>query len=148
MQKSQTYHKRVKQRVFFARLGLAVAIIAGACFLLSLALLLFTDVYPTLLNILVGISQYCISFGIVFAIVFGRLGWSEHAFVDFLLNRASIVFTVLGFILIVIGDIGYHSSTLIWAGCIIGGVGIIFALVGIRIPQNRALQDTIDHQKK
>lgn len=148
MKRKREYGRRVEQRTLLARLGLAVAIIAGAGFIISIMLLLFTDLSSEQLNGLVGVSQYGISFGLLFALVFGRLGWSEHVIIDFLLNRISIVFVVTGFVVIIVGDIQYHSSSLIWVGAILGGGGILLALLGIRyqtIPSNDILKGTENH---
>ena len=149
MDQTQKYNKRMRYRTLMARLGLGVASCAGIIFFVGIALLLLTDVLSNQLSSLIGVSQYGIAFGIIFALIFGRLGWSDKVVIDFLLNRISSILAILGATIITIGDIKYHSSTLIWTGSFICVAGVFLAFLGIRYhktPANEIFQEIKKNQ--
>ena len=64
-------------------------------------------------------------------VMFGRLGWSESKFIDFFLNRLSVILIITSQILIVIHlSLGYTSKT-IQKDAIATIVGIVLVLLGI-----------------
>lgn len=98
------YYKRVKERHFWASLGLIL-------FKLSLGVLIIITVVDLIVSLpvmltynLIGICVTVLLLGIFVGLLFGRLGWSKSRPLDFLFNRLSIIFVLFGTIILFMTD--------------------------------------------
>lgn len=121
----ERYYKRVKERYFWVKTG-EVFVTIGAVLLVLLLVSPFSMSY-----VLGNTGLFFVVTGSVFALLFGRLGWSESIFLDFLFNRVNIFLVIFSQILDTIHIwLGHPMETRRYAFFIFI-IGIALAIFGI-----------------
>lgn len=129
-----TYEKRNQQRLILGNLGLKIVIfgvVSFVIFLISAFLDLYFLTFSTPQLMLWAVLIIC--FGVVFTLIFGRIGWHENVALDFLLNQFSAVLSIIGAVGIVIVNIFLENNAFIEVCLGITILGFILALIGIRL---------------
>jgi hypothetical protein len=127
------YQGRIRERHFWFRIGVA-ALLLGVLLFIVVSISIFTDTPFTAVSGLLGLALLGMLFGILSTVLFSRIGWSQSAMLDLLLNRVSILLTITGL------GFGWGStlfevywrSKLLSLGQVFTIIGIILVGLGIR----------------
>jgi hypothetical protein len=128
----ERYYRRVKERHFWARLGVGLLIFFSSLFIVSTIATFVIDIPFILYYSLVGVSFSGMILGALSAILLARLGWSESRLLDLLFNRISIVLILSSQVLSTAQiSMGYSLTDTNYTVAILI-VGVILVLFGMR----------------
>lgn len=131
----QRYERRKKERRMWYTIGRRVMYFSFV--ILSLLITLLILRIPSIISrehlhhiatVLVPIMLQCFFFGFLFALLFSKTGWSKYIFIDFLLNRLSLLVVTIGIALLVNIKLIPHEIRQYGYGIV--AVGVVLMLMG------------------
>ena len=128
-----THTHRNRQRLILSYAGFAIVILGMILFVVG-TISVFGNIGERIFNAfrLLLWAIYITSFGVLFTLIFGRIGWHDNVLLDILLNQMSIIFVVVGISIVLVTNIFFNNQN---NGAVTGIkiviLGFILALLGI-----------------
>lgn len=135
-------NQRKNKRMHYTRTGLRIALIGGFLFFVCFLIAFFITIDPFIDNSIAASTTTCF-FGIIFAALFGRIGWSRNWLVDFLFNQISVWLFALGATATIVNNF-LHLRFMGSVGISLLCAGIVMALLGIIFKTREEVANSLD----